>query len=112
MTPLRRGVWRLHLTLVVGLSGCAIASWIEWRRALSGHLIAWVYAFEWPLFAVMGAFVWWRLVHGDDGEVRRRPRRRKRRPAQTVAADDPHLLAWQDYLARLHAADPPGGPPS
>lgn len=104
---------RLHGTLVLGLAGCAVASVIEWGRALAGHSIAWVYAFEWPLFAVAGTWVWWRLLHGD--EPGRRHEKNRRPPRQHDAAvsqpADPQLIAWQAYLARLHAADPPGGPP-
>lgn len=118
MTGPARGTPLLHATLVIGLSGCAVASWIEWHRALSGHVIAWAYAFEWPLFAVLGTWVWWRLLHGDDvrGRVRRpdeeaTPRPTRRRARTTIAPDDPQLLAWQEYLTRLHTADPPGGPP-
>jgi hypothetical protein len=103
---------RLHLTLVVGLAGCAVAATIEWERALSGHVISWVYAFEWPLFAVFGSWVWWRLVHETAPRAARRKRRPPRRSGSTPSLDDPQLVAWQDYLARLHAADPPGGPPS
>jgi hypothetical protein len=99
---------RLHGTLVLGLAGCAVASVIEWGRALSGHPIAWVYAFEWPLFAVAGTWVWWRLLHGDDPAPRRPRPTRKAAPAP---APDPQLIAWQAYLERLQAADPPGGPP-
>ena len=99
---------RLHATLALGLAGCAVASVIEWRRALSGHAIAWVYAVEWPLFAVVGTWVWWRLLRGDDAAPR--PAKPTKRPEPAQAAD-PQLIAWQAYLARLHAADPPGGPP-
>ncbi|MBO0866624.1 MAG: hypothetical protein J2P16_16315 [Mycobacterium sp.] len=99
---------RLHAVLGLGLAGCAAASVIEWRRALSGHAIAWVYAFEWPLFAVVGTWVWWRLLRGDDPAPRRtKPVRKAALPQEP----DPQLIAWQAYLARLHAADPPGGPP-
>ena len=117
MTRPARGRAGLHATLVIGLAGCAVASWIEWHRALGGHVIAWAYAFEWPLFAVAGTWVWWRLLHADDVPRSRRPARRDpdapaRRRRAAIAADDPQLVAWQDYLARLHAADPPGGPPS
>lgn len=120
MTRPRRGVLSLHLTLLVGLAGCAVASYIEWRRALSGHVIAWAYAFEWPLFAVLGTWVWWRLLHADSvphkisaqrGDSAPRGLRRATRARATVAPDDPQLVAWQEYLARLHAVDPPGGPP-
>lgn len=92
---------RLHAVLVLGLAGCAVASVIEWRRALSGHTLAWVYAFEWPLFAVVGTWVWWRLLRGDDRPTHRRD------AAPTAESDVPDvgLIAWQDYLDRLHAAD-------
>jgi hypothetical protein len=105
---------RLHATLAVGLAGCAVASVIEWGRALSGHEIAWVYAFEWPLFAVAGTWTWWRLLRGDSPTRRtRRPGPASRRTPRPVPdpAHDEQLAAWQAYLARLHAADPPGGPP-
>jgi hypothetical protein len=104
---------RLHGTLALGLAGCAVASVIEWGRALAGHSIAWVYAFEWPLFAVAGTWVWWRLLHGDEPTVRRRRTRRGQRKQDLATAQpaDPQLIAWQAYLERLHAADPPGGPP-
>ncbi|MBU6148302.1 MAG: hypothetical protein KGP10_09060 [Actinomycetales bacterium] len=38
-----------------------------------------------------------------------------RPPADSPSSDplpaDPQERAWREYLARLHAADPPGGPP-
>jgi hypothetical protein len=105
---------RLHVTLVFGLALCGIASWIEWRRALGGHQLAWAYAFEWPLFAVLGTWVWWRLVHDDTPGQRGVPKRRQTRANRhidAVDADDAGLIAWQNYLDRLHAEDPPGGPP-
>jgi hypothetical protein len=101
---------RLHAMLFVGLGLCVFASWAEWTRALEGHPVAWVYAFEWPLFAVLGSGMWWRLLRAEYRNGESRPPRRQRRPS-AVAIDDPQLVAWQDYLARLHAEDPPGGPP-
>ena len=98
---------RLHAALLAGLTLAGGATWLEWTRAHDGHAIAWVYTFEWPLFAALGIYLWWRLLHpgataahGD--------------PANPVAGTtpDPELLAWQAYLARLHEADPPGGPPA
>jgi hypothetical protein len=105
---------RLHATMIAGVALSAGAAWFEWTRALRGHEVAWVYAFEWPLFAVMGIYVWWKLLHGD------RPVRRpgaassasRRATAAVPGSDDPGLAAWQDYLSRLHAADPPGRPPT
>jgi hypothetical protein len=75
-------------------------------------MLAWAYAFEWPLFAVLGTGMWWRLLRAESRPARRTPRRTPRRRPDPVAADDPDLVAWQDYLSRLNAADPPGGPPA
>lgn len=102
-----RAAWKLHGTLLAGLALCAIASWIEWRRALEGRALAWVYAFEWPLFAVLGTFAWWRLVHAD--RPNRRPRRRAAR-TRAIADDDPGLVAWRNYLTDLESAEGTGTP--
>ncbi len=118
-----RRALRAGLPLVVGVPGCLGAGWFELRRALAGREVAWVYAVEWPLYAVVGVYMWWRLWY--------RPREPARAagsslgsspgdspgggpgggPGHEVPADDPGLRAWQDYVARLQAADPPGGPP-
>jgi hypothetical protein len=98
---------RLHAALAGGLALSGGATWLEWTRARDGHAIAWVYTFEWPLFAVLGTYLWWRLLRAD-GRPERGP---DRRPETGGAEADPDLLAWQAYLARLHETDPPGGPP-
>ena len=99
--------WKLHAALVAGLVLSGAATWLEWTRAHAGHPVAWVYTFEWPLFAVLGTYLWWRLLHAEEPATPRRERH-----AETAAEPDPELLAWQDYLDRLHRADPPGGPPT
>jgi hypothetical protein len=98
---------RLHAALVVGLAGAAFATWFEWTRAHSGHPVAWVYTFEWPLLAAFGTYLWWRLLRADH----RPPADRPAEPAGDAGAPDPELAAWQAYLDRLHAADPPGRAP-
>ena len=104
---------RLHAVMILGLALSTAAAWLEWSRALSGHHdIAWVYSFEWPLFAVMGVYLWWKLLHPS--ELSRGagagPDHDDAKPG-SPSIDDPGLAAWEAYLARLHAADPPGGPP-
>jgi hypothetical protein len=98
---------RLHAAMVTGVALAGGATWLEWTRAREGHPIAWVYTFEWPLFAVLGIYLWWRLLRAeeDPGPV-------PVSPAGTAdaAEADPELLAWQAYLTRLHEVDPPGGP--
>lgn len=97
---------RLHIPFVLAVSWCLFAGWFELTRALAGREVAWVYAVEWPLFAVLGTGIWWRLLH------ERTPRRVV--PDDSPAPDqlDTDLVAWQGYLAQLQAVDPPGGPPN
>lgn len=107
---------KLHAVMVLGVAGSVAAAWFEWTRALSGHELAWAYSFEWPIFALMGIYLWWRLLHqsvvpsGVAARVRRG--RRGESAALQTPVEDPELAAWEAYLARLHAADPPGGPPA
>lgn len=116
------GVWwsrealRLHLTLVVALPGCLAAGWFELTRALAGHEVAWAYAFEWPLFGILGTYVWWQLVHAAPPAGSRVPSPHGHTVTPSAAAGpeavvDPGLEAWQRYLDRLHEKDPPGRPP-
>jgi hypothetical protein len=111
---------RKYAPLVLGVPGCLAAGWFELTRALAGREVAWVYVFEWPLYGLVGTYMWWRIwrpgTRADRPSTRPQSRDRSRlvdRPAERVAeADvDQGLEAWQDYLARLHAVDPPGGPP-
>jgi len=101
-------VVRLHIPFVIAVAGCLSAGWFELTRARAGREVAWVYAVEWPLFAIVGTYIWWRMLH-ESPAVPRRPAI----PDDPRAIDqlDPGLVAWQEYLAQLHAADPPGGPP-
>lgn len=108
----RPGRWStvvgLHAPFLVAVTGCLFAGWFELTRARAGREVAWVYAVEWPLFAILGTYIWWRKLHESPAL-----------PTQPAVPDDaraidrldPGLVAWQEYLARLHAADPPGGPP-
>jgi hypothetical protein len=127
--PLEDGWWspaarRLHLALVIGLPGCFAAGWFELSRALAGREIAWVYAGEWPLYGILGTYLWWKLLHSDSAKIPtlRAKHSKQRTEGQQALADDevltesqvaadPQLMAWQNYLTRLHELDPPGGPP-
>lgn len=104
---LSASAWRLHVTLVAGVALCATATWLEWTRARAGHAVAWVYCFEWPLFGVLGVYVWWKLLREQVAGPA--PEADRAHPQPQV--DDPELRAWNAYLERLHAADPPGRPP-
>ena len=94
---------RKYAPLLLGVPLCLAAGWFELTRALGGREVAWVYAFEWPAYAVAGAAMWWRIWHRDPVATNDSP---------VPLDDDPELVAWQNYLSDLEAVDPPGTPPS
>jgi hypothetical protein len=107
---------RVLIPVVIGVPGCFAAGWFELTRALGGREIAWVYTFEWPLYGVAGLYMWRRIWHPSIGRrTRAALLRGDPAPVRTAHSstpdDDPELAAWQHYLDKLHAADPPGGPP-
>jgi hypothetical protein len=94
--------WRLHVTLVVGLTICVVGFAVELRRGLGGHLPAWVYVAEWPAFATIGAVMWWRLLRDDEEGPGDRPASTPV-PRSLAPDDDPGLAAWEAYVARLES---------
>ncbi len=104
MTARRSGPWtwralRLHVPLVLGVAVCLFAGWVELTRARAGHTVAWVYVVEWPMFAVGGIAIWWRLLTEHDDP---RPADRRRPPERhDIADDDPGLQAWRRYRSEL-----------
>ena len=55
--------------LLIALPFCLWAGWFEFGRAQSGNWRAWVYTFEWPLFAGIAIYLWRRLMHGDMPQI-------------------------------------------
>jgi hypothetical protein len=115
---------KLHLTLAIALPGCLAAGWFELTRALNGREIAWVYAFEWPLYGVLGIYMWWRLLHTEPGRESFVDEDLTPTAAEHVVEEDatslndlvlavdPELAAWQAYVRKLQKVDPPGAPPT
>ena len=103
---------RLHVALAIVVPGCAAAGVFELTRALGGNELSWVYVFEWPLFGVFAVHMWWRLLHDEwkaTGDAHTHTADRPAADCAPVPDDgDPELAAWNRYLARLHASDPPG----
>ena len=53
----------LHLLLVCWVAGCGLAAWWQIDRALGGNQYSYLYAVEWPVFAIAGVFGWLSLIH-------------------------------------------------
>lgn len=115
---------RLHAALLIVGGGCLYAGWFELSRARSGNELSWVYVFEWPIFAAFAGFIWWRALHeGNEGNEGNEGKPASGHAAAAVTTaetgtnpapgygGDEQLKAWQDYVARLNAEHPPGGPP-
>jgi hypothetical protein len=103
--------FRLHLTLVLGLALCISAFIFELYRALGGNSLSWAYVFEWPIFAIFAIYMWWNLLHGNDGSNRgRKPTTTTpftgqvaAQPESPAVEADPDLAAWEAYLRDMEA---------
>ncbi len=120
-----------HAFAVVAFIGMLwLGDW-QFHRAESGNALSWAYTFEWPIFAVLGALFWGKTIidewRGPEVVAARAAAKRARRsssgpvPAPPGAAsavladgepgsdgldasseDDPELVAYNAYLARLN----------
>ncbi len=119
----------IHLTAIIVIPACAFLAWWQTTRALDGNALSWAYAVEWPVFAVYGTYLWWKLIHDGDrrataadvaaGVVAGAPDEETGGVPGTVRADrstergevadwtlvedeeDPELAAYNRYLAKL-----------
>jgi hypothetical protein len=92
---------KLHTALAIGLAICLVGFVVELERGLDGHVPAWVYVLEWPLFAAGGVFVWWRLLR-DDVAVEAP---KEDPPVSDGPGLDVGLDAWRDYVRRLESRE-------
>jgi DNA-binding transcriptional regulator of glucitol operon len=109
----RRAV-TLHLAVVVWVPGCLVAGWWQVTRAMGGNGLSYLYSVEWPVFALVGIWVWWSLVHTDPASVGARAQRAMAAaqaeqglvapaPQRRRDEEDPELAAYNDRLAALSA---------
>jgi DNA-binding transcriptional regulator of glucitol operon len=125
-----KGLWTpgwiaRHVLALVLVSGFLLLGWWQYTRATGGNTLSWGYAFQWPVFAVFVAFIWFRevqLARRDDrpaspaGEPAaeqppsdvvtiRRPVRVPTAPAASAGAApaDDELDAYNAYLGWLNA---------
>ena len=92
VTPRWIGWTLLALAAVVVCAGMA---WWQVVRAESpgGSLLNAGYAFQWPLFGLFFAALWWRMLRAEaralEDEVRARPSAAEKVPVRAAAADSP-----------------------
>jgi hypothetical protein len=118
----------LHLLVLLFVPGCGLAAWWQITRATDGNGLSYLYSVEWPIFAILGAYFWWMLIHTDYDAVGLKGMRnqaaaapvvvseastpvatpaRSPQPAATWAAQaDPELAAYNARLASLAAQGP------
>ena len=42
-----------------------MAAWWQITRATDGNGLSYLYSVEWPIFAILGVYFWWMLIHTD-----------------------------------------------
>jgi hypothetical protein len=108
----------LHAAVAIVVPGCLYAGWWQATRAMSGNFLSYLYAVEWPVFAIIAVVGWWFLIHDDPDTVGARGLRRalKASPQSARSAltpqwvrhredEDDELRAYNDYLAALAESD-------
>lgn len=98
------------LTLVVAVVFLRLGLW-QWHQAVATRSPQNMgYALQWPVFALFGVAVWWRVCRDA---VRPRPPDKPRKPARRPAPEpapavpvtdeeDPELAAYNRYLTELN----------
>lgn len=104
---------------VLAVVGGALLAWWQWTRYTSatGTLQNLGYVLQWPLFGVFPGFMFWRIARTArrerelDTPLAPEPRPQPVRPEldprltyqqnREVLGQDPELLAYNSYLARL-----------
>jgi hypothetical protein len=102
--------------------GCGVAAWWQITRASDGNGLSYLYAIEWPIFAVLGVYFWWMFIHTDYDAVGLRGMRNRAKEATpppttvsepmtdrtppTAGHDDPELAAYNARLSALSASGP------
>ena len=100
----------LHAAAIAWVTGCALAAWWQVGRAFQGNQYSYLYAIEWPLFAVVGVLVWWGALRSTRDEAEAREAHRARQDASRASeaaqrrdrdAEGAELAAYNDHLAQL-----------
>ena len=99
-----------HAFAAVAFAGMLYLGDWQLHRALSGNELSWAYTFEWPLFAVSGAYFWVRSLreelqeHRDaEAAVQAGPAEQSARAVQAGDTGQTAAQLSEAYIARLQA---------
>ena len=108
MRSKKKEFFRINVGLVLAELICIPAFLFEVKRALGGNTLSWAYVFEWPLLALYAVYMWRKLRRDVVAEsAAAEAEASGAAPAAPTVAEpiDPDLVAWNEYLARLHQGD-------
>jgi hypothetical protein len=95
---------------IAWVTGCVVAAVWQVGRAAQGNTLSFMYAIEWPAFAVLGVAGWWALIHAEVVDEQQRSERREfeermRQESQIArqidGGEDADLAAYNDHLNEL-----------
>lgn len=114
----RRAV-TLHLAVLFWVPACLLAGWWQVTRAFDGNGLSYLYSVEWPIFALVGVWGWWMLIHTDPRTVGRQAQQQLEAlppeeggtgapslPPRRLEEEDAELAAYNDRLAELSSRGP------
>lgn len=88
----------LHFGLGLAEIICISIFLVELARARAGNSLSWAYVFEWPILGGYAVYMWRKLLL-DEGL--------KASPEIHNAREEKQLVAYNDYLSRVHASKDP-----
>ena len=101
----------LHFALVAWVAICLSAGWWQVDAAVGGNSLSYLYAVEWPAFAVLGVFGWYALLNREkitehQEKTRKEYEEKMRAEAQLARQvdddpEDPVMKAYNDHLAEI-----------
>ncbi|MGC1420453.1 MAG: hypothetical protein WA786_10100 [Acidimicrobiales bacterium] len=88
----------IYLGFLLGEAICAVAFYVEVRRALGGNTLSWAYVVEWPLFGAYIIYMWRRLLREEKAS-----HESIEGPLEVPGVPvDPALLALNEYYLAVH----------
>ncbi len=109
---LSRRALQLHAAVLFWVPACLVAFWWQVNRAFGGNGLSYLYSVEWPVFALLGIWAWWVLVHADPEKSGARGQRRLAgQLAGSSASPDAPAAGTRDPAVAGPGPDGPGRRP-